>query len=343
MRAVRCMAVALGVGMATGVIAAGQAFRQPRDGLGRFVNLDGSGPKSYGDVLRWAVVERVLGRRTRAPGRATVPVVAPDLARLRTPPGPGEGARVTWIGHATFLIQLEGRTFITDPVFGDLPGFVHRNVAAGVRLEDLPRIDAALVSHDHYDHLDLTALKRLGAPVYAGLGTKRLLEREGLVAAELGWWDRVKLGDVAITFVPAQHWSRRGLADTNRRLWGGFVLEGGTATVYHSGDTAAFGGFGEIGHRFHIDAALLPIGAYDPAWFMSPQHMNPEEALAAFGQLGAATLFPMHWGTFKLADEPLDEPPRRLEAERARRSVPRERVRLLAIGETAEVRTVAAR
>jgi L-ascorbate metabolism protein UlaG (beta-lactamase superfamily) len=331
----------MGVAMVmTGVAAAG-AFRQPRDASGRFVNLDGSGPRAFGDVLRWAIVERVSGRRRPAPARAPVPVVAPDLARLRTPPGPGEGARITWIGHATFLVQLEGLTFITDPILGELPGFVARNVPPGVRAEDLPRIDAALVSHDHYDHLDLPTLKRLHAPVYAGLGVKRLLEREGLVAAELGWWGRAKLGDVAVTFVPAQHWSRRGIADANRRLWGGFVLEGRSATVYHAGDTAAFAGFAEIGRRFRVDAALLPIGAYDPPWFMSSQHMNPEEALDAFAALGARTLFPMHWGTFRLTDEPLGEPPRRLEAERARRGVPAERVRLLAIGETAEVRAPA--
>jgi L-ascorbate metabolism protein UlaG (beta-lactamase superfamily) len=320
-------------------IAAADGFRQPRDAAGRFVNLDGWSSPATGDVLRWWVLDSALGRRRRTAPRADVPTVAPDLARLRTPPAPGEGARVTWIGHATFLVQLDGLTFITDPVLSDaLPGFVRRNVAPGVRLEDLPRVDAALVSHSHYDHLDLPTLARLRAPVYAGLGLRRYLEREGLVCAELGWWRSARLGGVTITFVPSQHWSRRGVADTNRTLWGGFVLQGSSATVYHSGDTAYFAGFREIGRRFPIDAALLPIGAYDPEWFMRRQHVTPEDALRAFQDLGARTFFAMHWGTFKLTDEPLDEPPRRLEAERARLGIPAERVRVLAIGETAEVR-----
>jgi L-ascorbate metabolism protein UlaG (beta-lactamase superfamily) len=214
-------------------------------------------------------------------------------------------------------------------------GFVKRNVPAPLAPKDLPHVDAALVSHSHYDHLDVATLKGVGAPVVAGLGLARVLRGEGLAAAELGWWQTARIGDVTVTFVPAQHWSRRAIADTNRTLWGGFVVEGPSGAVYHSGDTGWFDGFAEIGRRFPaIDAALLPIGAYDPAWFMSPQHLNPEEALAAFRALGARTFFAMHWGTFKLTDEPLDEPPQRLEAERARLGVAPSRVRVLAVGET---------
>jgi L-ascorbate metabolism protein UlaG (beta-lactamase superfamily) len=165
-----------------------------------------------------------------------------------------------------------------------------------------------------------------------------LFQGEGLPSTELGWWRSTRVGEVTITFVPAQHWSRRGPFDGNATLWGGFVIQGRRATVYHSGDTAWFEGFAEIGRRFPgIDAALLPIGAYDPAWFMEKQHMNPEQALAAFGALGARTFVAMHWGTFKLTDEPLDEPPRRLEAERLRLGLPVDRVRVLAVGETVEM------
>lgn len=314
-------------------------FVQPRDREGRFVNLDGSGPKGLGAVLKWSVLDRIAGKRRKTPDRAPVPRVEPDLARIASPPGPGEAARLTWIGHATFLVQLDGVSLLTDPMLGEkVAGVIPRNVAPGVPLEELPRIDAALVSHSHYDHLDLPTLKRLGVPVYAGLGLREPLGKEGLSCTELGWWQSARLGAVEIAFVPAQHWSRRGFGDTNRTLWGGFVVKGSSATVYHSGDTAYFEGFGEIGRRFRIDAALLPIGAYDPGWFMSPQHMNPEEALRAFQDLGAATFFAMHWGTFKLADEPLDEPPRRLEAERRRRALDPARVRVLAVGESAEVR-----
>ena len=137
-----------------------------------------------------------------------------------------------------------------------------------------------------------------------------------------------------VTFVPSQHWSRRGLADTNETLWGVFVIEGRGARLYHSGDTAYFEGFSEIGRRFpNIDAAMLPIGAYDPEWFMSRQHMNPEQATQAFVDLGAARFFAMHWGTFKLTDEPLLEPPERLEAEWRRRHLDPQAKHVFALGD----------
>jgi L-ascorbate metabolism protein UlaG (beta-lactamase superfamily) len=330
--------LAAGTGTAPAAAPAPEGFVQPRAADGRFLNLDRSEPRGLGGFLRWQW-DRLLGRTTRAPRKAPIPRAEPDLARLRTPPGPGEGARLTWIGHATWLVQLEGLSFLTDPVLSDsLPGFNERNAAPGIPLEALPRIDAALVSHNHYDHLDVSTLRSLGAPVVAGLGTGTILRRERIVVTELGWWQSTQVGGVRITFVPAQHFSQRGLADRNRVLWGGFVVESRSVAVYHAGDTAWFPGFEQIGARFPIDAALLPIGAYDPAWFMASVHLSPEQALRAFVDLRAATFFAMHWGTFKLADEPLDEPPRRLEAERLRLGLPRERVRVLAIGETAEVR-----
>ena len=329
------LAVAPGVAMATAAETAG--FVQPRDREGRFVNLDGSGPHGFGAILKWKILDRLARRNRSAPDRAPVPTVAPDLAKIASPPAAGEGARVTWIGHATFLVQLDGKTLIVDPVMGDVWPWFHRNVPPGVPFEELPRIDAALVSHSHYDHLDMPTLKRLGAPVYAGLGLRKLFAKEGLSCTELGWWQSARVGDVELTFVPAQHWSRRGFGDTNRTLWGGFVVKGTSAIVYHAGDSAYFAGFAEIGRRWRIDAALLPIGAYDPRWFMASMHMNPEEALRAFRDLGARTFVAMHWGTFKLTDEPLDEPPRRLEAERRRAGPSAERVRVLAIGETAEI------
>jgi len=215
---------------------------------------------------------------------------------------------------------------------------VARNVEPGLPIEALPRIDAQLVTHSHYDHLDLGTLTAVGAPVIAGLRLEPLFRREGLFCTELRWWQTARVGDVRITFVPARHWSRRGLLDANQTLWGGFVIEGRSATVYHAGDTAWFDGFAEIGRRFPgLDAALLPIGAYDPAWFMEQQHLNPEQAVDALEALGARRLLAMHWGTFKLTDEPLDEPPVRLEAARVRHGLPPERVRTLAVGETVEV------
>jgi L-ascorbate metabolism protein UlaG (beta-lactamase superfamily) len=143
------------------------------------------------------------------------------------------------------------------------------------------------------------------------------------------------VGAVRVTYVPSQHWSRRGLADVNQSLWGGFIVQGTTATLYHSGDTAYFNGFAEIGRRFPgIDAAMLPIGAYDPAWFMERQHMNPEQAVRAFLDLGAKRFFAMHWGTFKLTDEPLLEPPERLKKEWVAKQLDPARMGLLDVGQT---------
>jgi L-ascorbate metabolism protein UlaG (beta-lactamase superfamily) len=312
---------------------------QPIGEDGRFVNLDGSGPVGLGSVLKWAVLDRVAGRRRQSPDRAPVPRVSPDLVRLATPPAPGEPARLTWLGHASWLVQLDGVSLLIDPALRPtLFGGVERNVEPGLSVEALPHIDAQLVSHAHYDHLDLPTLSAVGAPVVTGLGLAPLIRGEGMTCTELGWWKATRVGEVTITYVPAQHWSRRGPFDGNATLWGGFVIQGKGATLYHSGDTAWFEGFAEIGRRFPgIEAALLPIGAYDPAWFMERQHMNPEQALAAFGALGARTFFAMHWGTFKLTDEPLLEPPQRLEAERVRLGLAREQVRVLAVGETVEV------
>jgi L-ascorbate metabolism protein UlaG (beta-lactamase superfamily) len=301
----------------------------------RFKNLDGSGPNPGSAVFRWAVVDKLAGRRRRSPGHADVPQMRADVARLRTPPARGEPARITWIGHASWLVQLDGVSLLVDPVFPErISGLLRRNVPAALQPHELPRIDATLVTHSHYDHYDRTSVRAAGARAIVGTGL-----RMDVPSVELGWWDADLVGEgVRVTYVPSQHWSRRGLFDTNETLWGGFVIEGSSARIYHAGDTAYFEGFKQIGARFGpIDAALLPIGAYDPPWFMEKQHMNPEQAVQAFVDLGAKNLVAMHWGTFKLTDEPLDEPPRRLREEWARRALPAEALRIPAIGETIDL------
>lgn len=300
----------------------------------RFVNLDGSEPHELGSVLKWAIVDRVLGRRRPDQGQGRAPSVAPDLDVLKHPPRSGEGVRLTWIGHASWLVQLDGVSLLIDPVLSDGigPG-IRRRVAPALDVEHMPAIDAQLVTHNHRDHLDLPSLERVARPVIAGLGLAPFFAGHGLACTELEWWGETRVGAVTVRFVPSQHWSRRGLSDTNETLWGGFIVEGSSARVYHSGDTAYFDGFTEIGRRSGpIDAALLPIGAYEPQWFMGKQHMNPEEAVRAHGDLGARALVAMHWGTFQLTDEPLDEPPARLHAEWQRRGLEPARCHVPPIG-----------
>jgi L-ascorbate metabolism protein UlaG (beta-lactamase superfamily) len=305
----------------------------------RFVNLDGSEPQPLSSVLKWALVDRVLGRRRKGAVGTPAPCVTPDHELLRKPPAAGEPARITWIGHASWLVQLDGVSLLIDPILSDSigPG-IRRFVPPALDASTLPPIDAQLVTHNHRDHLDLPSLASVGRPVVAGLGLSSFFAGRRLACTELDWWGETRVGAVTVRFVPSQHWSRRGLADMNATLWGGFVIEGSSARLYHSGDTAYFDGFAEIGRRCGaIDAALLPIGAYDPAWFMSKQHMNPEEAARAFTDLGARTFVAMHWGTFKLTDEPLDEPPARLRAEWQRRALDPATCQIPPIGATLTV------
>ncbi len=308
-----------------------------RDAHGRFLNLDGTLPQTFSSVVKWAIVDRLNGRRRRTPNGAPVPVVRPDLERIATPPAVGQGARLTWLGHATWLVQLDGLSLLIDPVLSPSigPG-IRRNVPAPLTPAELPPIAAQLVTHNHRDHLDLPSIQQVGAPIVAGLGHRAIFAGD-LEVTEIRWWETTSLGPVSITFVPAQHWSRRGLFDANRSLWGGFVVRGSSACVYHAGDTAWFEGFAEIGERFPgIDAALLPIGAYDPPWFMQKQHLSPEQAVRAFVAVGARAFLAMHWGTFKLSDEPLDEPPVRVREEWQRRGLSPTSLHILAQGETWE-------
>lgn len=279
-------------------------------------------------------------RRMRAslrPRPGAAPAVPFDPMALERNPA------VTWVGHATFYVRLDGAAFLTDPVWSERASpfsFAgpRRLVPPGVPLEALPRLDFALLSHDHYDHTDLPTVRRLaahGVPFVVPTGLGALVrEAGGRVAAELGWWDEVTIAGVRVTCVPARHFSGRGLTDRNRRLWAGFVVAGQTRRFYHPGDTALFDGFAEIGRRAGpIDLACLPIGAYEPRAMMGPVHLDPEEAVRAALDLDARAAVGMHFGTFDLSDEPLDEPPRRFLAEARARGLG-DRAFVMAIGET---------
>jgi L-ascorbate metabolism protein UlaG (beta-lactamase superfamily) len=306
----------------------------------RYANLDPSHtPHGVWEVFRWSVLDRLTGRRRVAPAGPPAPWVPSDRTAIQAVDG---AARVTWIGHASFLASLSGASFLVDPVFSRRIGWVvPRHGRAGLLPSELPALDALLVTHNHYEHLDapsVGALRR-SLPVFAPAGLGAWFRRRGFArVTEMTWWDRASLGKTAITFVPARHWSHRRIGDTNRSAWGGFVVESAGATIYHAGDTALFSGFAEIGSRFPaIDLALLPIGSYAPAWFMEQHHMNPEQAIEALGQLRARAMVPMHWGAFQLTDEPLCEPVERLRvAWEALR--PDARLHVLAVGQTLALR-----
>jgi L-ascorbate metabolism protein UlaG (beta-lactamase superfamily) len=267
-------------------------------------------------IFRWGVLDRLSGRRrVRAPG-PPAPTVEADLAGIRDP---GAGPRLTWGGHATFLGTLGESSFLVDPVFSRRVGWLYpRHGRAGLTAAWLPPLAAILVTHNHYDHLDRRSLRQIPkeVPAIVPRGLGRWFARwNRRPTVELDWWQSTEAGGLTITLVPGRHWSRRWVADLNHTLWGGFVIEGGGVRVYHAGDSAMFDGFVEIGRRFpSLAAALLPIGAYEPVWFMGHQHMPPEQAGEAFLSLGAARLVPMHWGAFQLTDEPISEPIGRLRA-----------------------------
>ncbi|HJZ86714.1 MAG TPA: MBL fold metallo-hydrolase [Polyangia bacterium] len=280
--------------------------------------------------LRW----QLSGRPGLRPAGFRPPQIPNDGAELRARRKPPS---VTWIGHATLLVQAGGVAVLTDPMFSTrLGGFVRRLAPPGVALRDLPPVDLVVISHNHRDHLDEPSVRALGPDVQFAvpLGLGAWFRRRGLQRViELDWWQSARFADGAqVTLVPAQHWSQRSLGDLNASLWGGYLIEAGGARFYFAGDTGYPAAFREIGRRMPgIDYALLPIGAYEPRWFMQSQHISPEEAARAFGELGARALVPMHWGTFRLTDEPLDEPPRLL---RQAMGADTDRIIQLAIGET---------
>ncbi|MFZ5519960.1 MAG: MBL fold metallo-hydrolase [Pseudomonadota bacterium] len=307
----------------------------------RFFNPGVHTDRGLGNLLRW--------QRERRPPRWPRRVDnTPYPAPLREAPA-GE-LHVTDIGHVTFLIQVEGCNLLTDPVWSQraspLPFAGPKRVRApGVAFDDLPRIDAVLLSHNHYDHLCLRTLHRLHERwqpvILTGLGNGRYLARKGIPGAiELDWWQAWSpRPEVRVTYVPAQHWSSRSPFDRRRMLWGGHVVDTPAGRVYFAGDT----GYPPEGVPSFLqgirkrlgrpDVALLPIGAYAPRWFMATHHMDPDEAVRSHLDLGARLSIGMHQGIFQLTDEAFDEPPRLLAEARARHGVSPADFTLLDVGQ----------
>ena len=309
----------------------------------RFFDPHGAPPKSLGQLIRWWT----------GGGKAKWPERMPNGPSDR-PPARVEGAklRISFVGHATLLIQTAGLNILTDPVWSERAspfGFAgpKRVNDPGIAFEALPPIDAVLVSHCHYDHLDLETLSRLAAAhrarIITPLGNDSIMRAYGsaIQAEAYDWGDRVALGvDVAVTLSPMRHWSARGLLDRNKALWAAFVIETPGGRIYHVADS----GYGD-GHHFRVARerhgpfrlAILPIGAYEPRWFMRDQHMNPEESVRAFQDCGAEQALAHHFGTFQLTDEAIDAPREALIAARAAAGISPGHFRMLSPGKAWEL------
>lgn len=273
---------------------------------GRFYNPWNPNSRNFFDLFKWKLFSRNIYRDQK---KRDVPfkVIKPDLEELdRT-------ARdyMIWLGQSTVLMKINGKVIITDPVFWNINFFLKRKTRLPIDPEKLPAVNYVLVSHGHYDHLDTRSIKFLwerfnpyfvSRPGYENyfrsIGTSKHIVMD--------WWETYVQDDIVLTALPAQHWSRRGLFDTNRMLWCSFLIEHRMKKYYWVADSGYFEGYKEIGDKFGpIDVLFIPIGAYEPRWFMKTFHVNPEEAILVAKDLRARYFVPIHWGTFDLTDEPL--------------------------------------
>lgn len=282
-----------------------------------------------------------------------LPSVKPDVAFLKSN---RTERTITWLGHATVLVQTGGVNIITDPVFSERTAPVQfagpkRQVPFMLTIDELPDIDVVFVSHNHYDHLDLGTIQQFkgrfpNAKYIVPLGLKAWFDEQGVDNVRaLDWWDVVRYGHISYTFTPAQHWSKRSLSDTNRSLWGGIVIEDQTPVInapqtqpwrfIYTGDTGYSKDFKDIAAKFPggFDWAAIPIGAYEPRWFMKAQHVNPDESVQIFTDLGAKQALSVHWGTWRLTDEALDQPPKDLAIALKKMALPDDRFHVFKNGE----------
>lgn len=308
----------------------------PLDQKDRFMNHEFPFLPRSSDLIKW-----------KAGGNALKAEKEKDTARLEVK-DPSEFLAsdrdgIMWLGHASFYVRLNGAHILTDPVFGD-PSFLRRFVPVASPLENIKQVDYVLLSHDHRDHMDEATLRAIhtkfpNAIFLAGLRSEELLF-DWMPSSRVktaGWFqsfDGIGTSTLKISFLPVRHWSRRGLLDTNWRLWGGFVIETPEATIYFGGDSGYGRHYAEARELFpKIDYFLIGIGAYEPRWFMEPNHNNPSDAIKAFIDSGARYLIPMHYGTFDLSDEPPSQPLQLLRDEAEKAGVA-DRLRPLAINES---------
>jgi len=319
---------------------------QKRTRRTQFRNLHPHSPHDLRGVVRWKLGLADTDPRvvlTQDPAAFSVSEV--PVRRAGKAPERGQ-VRATWIGHSTFLLQHEGLNILTDPIFGNcqpLPvGRMRRSSAPGLRFADLPPIQHVLISHCHYDHLDRPAIRALerrhpGVHFWLPEGLSGWFHRRGIRnCTELAWGESAQLSDaVTIHCVPAQHGSARTLFDRNRSHWCGWVLKSPDRSVYFAGDTGYAPIFREIGERFGgFDLAMIPIGCYNPRWLMHPVHLDPAEAVQVHLDVRSRQSIACHWGTFRLADEPLGEPPALLAAELARIGIGMEKFLAIQPGES---------
>ena len=271
--------------------------------------------RSFGDFLKW--------RFTRKEPNVVQIETSDQWKQL------GEQSKnyAVWIGHSTYLLNNGDLTILTDPVFSKRASPFSwagpkRLIAPAISLEELPRIDVVTVSHNHYDHLDIVSLKTLyklnpNALFLVSKGDMDLLVRSGIQnVTEFLWWENIKVKNTLFTFTPVQHWSARGFRDRNKSLWGGWFMQSSDRTIYHAGDTGYSDDFKETRSRLGSpDFAMIPIGGYDPLWFMRYHHVNPSESIQIALDLGVPKSFGMHWGTFRLTDEDILEPAQLIDQE----------------------------
>ena len=311
-----------------------------------FQNVYKNFDKSPGDIWRWK--KEGWEKDIKGPEDYSFPLLKPDieaLHRVSTRP------RVTWVGHATLLVQWQGKNILTDPHFTERASPVSwagpkRAVPPALTVRELPPIDVIVISHDHYDSLDTESVRQLSkfhpqAKFFVPLGVGRWLVGKGVPEAqveEMDWWDERMYKGLTVTATPVQHWCRRSPWDTNENLWAGWAVKDDNFNFFFVGDSGYAPHFKEIGKRLGpFDLAAIPIGAYEPRWFMSFAHLDPGESVRVHKDLGAKRSVAIHWGTFVLTDEPLDEPPKELAKHLEKTQLTSEEFFILKHGETRQL------